>query len=128
MLFFIRMTSVSHKSEGHDLVEKYRIHLESRIEEGDQSFVCRDEKLCKEVKALLTKANPHKILNQLGLDSLTVIENSLEAFSFKTGNLGLKKVSKAFEVLELAALNLYLYPWRREYKFVKVCLAILLLH
>ncbi|XP_057204412.1 spermatogenesis associated 2-like [Triplophysa rosa] len=114
------MTSVSRKSKGHDLVEKYRTHLESRIGKGDRSFVCRDEKLCKEVEVLLTKGNAEKILNLRGLESLTVIENSLQAFSFKTGHLGLEKVSKAFEVLELAALNLYLYPWRKEYKFVKM--------
>lgn len=122
------MTSVSHKNRGHDLVKKYQSHLESRIEKGDQSLVCRDEKICKEAETLLTKGNAQKILKLDGLDSLTVMENSLQAFPFKTGRLGLEKISKAFEVLELAALNLYLYPWRKEYKFVKVCLTILVLH
>lgn len=111
------MTSVS---QGHDLVEKYQTHLESRIEKGDQSLVCRGEKICKEVEVLLTKGNAQKILNLRGLELLTVIKNSLQAFPFKTGHLGLEKISKAFEVLELAALNLYLYPWRKEYKSVKM--------
>lgn len=118
---FIRMTSVKHKSKAHDLAEKYRTHLESRIEKGDRSLVCRDEKFCKEVEVLLTKGSAQKILNLRGLESLTVIENSLQEFPFETGHLGLEKISKAFEVLELAALNLYLYPWRKEYKLVKVC-------
>ncbi|XP_065139515.1 spermatogenesis associated 2-like [Paramisgurnus dabryanus] len=116
----IRMTSVSRNNRGHDFVKKYQSHLESRIEKGDPSLVCRDEKICKEAEALLTKGNAQKILKLDSFDLLTVMENSLQAFPFKTGLLGLEKMSKAFEVLELAALNLYLYPWRKEYKFVKM--------
>ncbi|XP_055029473.2 spermatogenesis associated 2-like isoform X1 [Misgurnus anguillicaudatus] len=117
----IRMSSLSRKNRaGHDFIKKYQSHLESRIEKGDQSLVCRDEKICKEAETLLTKGNAQKILKLDGLDSLAVIENSLQAFPFKTGLVGLEKISKAFEVLELAALNLYLYPWRKEYKFVKM--------
>lgn len=111
----------AHKKTEDGLIKKYQSNLERRIEKGDRSLVCRDEDFCKEVEMLLHKGNAQKIHNLHGLDSLAVMEKSLLACPSKTGQMGLEKLSKAFEVLELAALNLYIYPWRREYRLVKVC-------
>ncbi|XDV28998.1 hypothetical protein PO909_032180 [Leuciscus waleckii] len=116
----IRMNSFAKKKTENGLINKYQTNLERRIEKGDQSLVCRDEELCKEVEVLLSNNNAQKIHNLHGLDSLTVMEKSLHAFPSKTGQMGLEKLSKAFEVLELAALNLYVFPWRREYRLVKM--------
>ncbi|XP_073706650.1 uncharacterized protein [Garra rufa] len=110
----------AHKKSEDGLINKYQSNLEKRIEKGDRSLVCKDEELCKEVEILLRSGGAQKIHNQHGLDSLAVMEKSLYAFPFKTGQMGLEKLSKAFEVLELAALNLYIYPWRREYRLVKM--------
>lgn len=120
MCLHYRMNSFANKKTENGLINRYQTNLERRIEKGDQSLVCRDEGLCKEVELLLSNNNAQKI-HLHGLDSLTVMEKSLHAFPSKTGQMGLEKLSKAFEVLELAALNLYVFPWRREYRLVKVC-------
>lgn len=111
----------AHRKTADGLINRYQTNLERRIEKGDRSLVCRDEDFCKEVEMLLHNGNSKKIHNLHGLDSLAVMEKSLHAFPSKTGQMGLEKLSKAFEALELAALNLYIYPWRREYRLVKVC-------
>ncbi|XP_050991657.1 spermatogenesis associated 2-like [Labeo rohita] len=110
----------AHKKTEDGLINKYKSNLESRIEKGDRSLVCRDEDFCKEVEMLLRNGSGQKIHSLRGLDSLAVMEKSLSVFPSKTGQVGLEKLSKAFEVLELAALNLYVYPWRREYRLVKM--------
>lgn len=115
------MNSFALKKTENGLINRYQTNLERQIEKGDQSLVCRDEELCKEVEVLLCNNDAQKMHNLHGLDSLTVMEKSLHAFPSKTGQMGLEKLSKAFEVLELAALNLYVFPWRREYRLVKVC-------
>lgn len=115
------MNSAYKKTEdGH--INRYRTNLERQIDKGDRGLVCRNEQLCKEVKMLLHNGNSQKIHHLHGLDSLAVMEKSLHTFLSKTGQMRLEKLSKAFEVLELAALNLYAYPWRREYRVVKVCM------
>ncbi|XP_016336475.1 spermatogenesis-associated protein 2-like protein [Sinocyclocheilus anshuiensis] len=110
----------ANKKTADGLINRYQTNLERRIEKGDRSLICRDEDFCKEVERLLHSGNAQKMHNLHGLDSLAVMEKSLHAFPSKTGQMGLEKVSKAFEVLELAALNLYIYPWRREYRLVKM--------
>lgn len=114
------MSSFAHKKTEDGLTNKYHINLKRQIEKGDQFFVCRNEELCKEVQSLLRNANGQKIHNLFTLDTLAVMEESLQSFPSKTGQKGLEKLFKAFEVLELAALNLYIYPWRREYRLVKM--------
>ena len=98
----------------------YQANLERRIQQGDWNLVCRDEDLCKEVEGLLSKGAAQDTHCPLGLDPLSVMETSLEASPFTSGQTGLERLAKAFEVLELAALNLYLCPWRKEYRVVKV--------
>ncbi|KAG1936983.1 spermatogenesis-associated protein [Pimephales promelas] len=113
------MNSFANKKTQNGLINRYQTNLERRIEKGDQSLVCRDEGLCKEVEVLLCNNNAQKIHTLHGLDPLTVMEKSLHEFPSKTGQMGLEKLAKAFEVLELASLNLYVFPWRREYRLVK---------
>lgn len=109
------------RKNGISCLEVYRASLERRLQQGELDLVCRDEELCKEVKTHLSECSPQDFHPQLGLDTLSVIETSLRATNHTLGQNRLKSLVKAFEVLELAALNLYLCPWRKEYKVVKVC-------
>lgn len=112
--YVVEMTVPGKKAR--DLVELYRVSLEHRIEQGDWNLVCRDEELIKEVEGLLM-GDCAKDTHSLGLDPLSVMEDSLQTAQ----GVGLKGLARAFEVLELASLNLYLCPWRKEYRVVKVC-------
>lgn len=106
---------------GIGCLEIYQASLERRIQQGEWDLVCRDEVLCKEVETRLSECSPQDFHPQHGLDTLSVIEASLRASHHTLFQNRLKSLVKAFEVLELAALNLYLCPWRKEYKVVKVC-------
>ncbi|XP_066541596.1 spermatogenesis associated 2-like [Hoplias malabaricus] len=101
------------------LVEMYQANLFKRIQQGDWNIICRDEELVKEVEGLLSNRAAQDTHSPLGLDPLSVMEYSLRRLPTTSGQTGLERLSKAFEVLELAALNLYLCPWRKEYRVVK---------
>lgn len=115
--------SASGNKKARDLVESYRTSLEHRIEQGDWNLVCRDEDLCKQVEGLLKDSCAQNTHSTLGLDPLGLMEESLKTVPPALGRAGsgLERLARAFEVLELAALNLYLCPWRKEYRVVKVC-------
>lgn len=113
--FYVAEMTVPGK-KARDLVELYRVSLEHRIEQGDWNLVCRDEELIKKVEGLLM-GDCAQDTHSLGLDPLSVMEDSLQTAQ----GVGLKGLARAFEVLELASLNLYLCPWRKEYRVVKVC-------
>lgn len=115
-----RMSTVIRKN-GIGCLDDYQASLERRLQQGEWDLVCRDEELCQEVETRLSECSPQNFHCQLGLDTLSVIEASLRASHQTLGQKRLKSLVKAFEVLELAALNLYLFPWRKEYKVVKVC-------
>uniref|UniRef100_A0A3B1JGH6 Spermatogenesis associated 2 like n=1 Tax=Astyanax mexicanus TaxID=7994 RepID=A0A3B1JGH6_ASTMX len=102
------------------LLELYEASLQQRIQQGNWNLVCRDEALYKEVEGLLAKGPAHDIHSSLGLDPLSVMEASLQALPNTSRQTGLERLAKAFEVLELAALNLYMCPWRKEYRVVKM--------
>ncbi|XP_072551094.1 spermatogenesis associated 2-like [Salminus brasiliensis] len=103
------------------LLEMYEANLQRRIQQGDWNLVCRDEELCKEVEGLLSRGAAHDTHSSLGLDPLSVMEASLQTSLPNTSRqTGLERLAKAFEVLELAALNLYVCPWRKEYRVVKM--------
>lgn len=106
-----------------DLVSAYSYSLEQQIVERGSSLVCRDEELFAQVEEVLRDGDAQQT-HCLGLDPLTVMEESLKASATDPGRAkakgGLQALAKAFEVVEQAALNLYLGPWRKEYKFVKV--------
>ncbi|XP_044212494.1 spermatogenesis associated 2-like [Thunnus albacares] len=113
------------------LVTTYDHSLEQQIVRGGSSLACRDEELWKQVEELLRDRDAQET-HCLGLDPLMVMEETLKAEAASTkattaasgGRVkargGLQGLGKAFEVLEQAALNLYLGPWREEYKVIKM--------
>ncbi|XP_038149944.1 spermatogenesis associated 2-like [Cyprinodon tularosa] len=112
-----------------DLVRAYDQMLEQQILGRGSSLACKDETLCQEVEGLLKDSDPREV-HCLGLDPLRVMEESLKvgAAAAPSGAYGRSRKSRrglqglaiAFEVLEQAALNLYLGPWRNEYKVIKM--------
>lgn len=107
-----------------DLEAAYGHCLKKQIVDYGSSLPCRDENLCNEVEELL-KNEDGRDTHCLGLDTYNVMVESLQSAgtdskrAVKVRN-GLSGLAKAFEVLEQAALNLYLGPWREEYKVVKM--------
>lgn len=121
------MSSLERKIGG--LLESYRKCLEHRIEHGDSTLVCGDPELIVEVVSFLRDRDAKSIHSLLGLNPLKVMEESLMSMQSALPSThgphcvakgGLAGLAKAFVVLELAALNLYLGPWRKEYKLVKM--------
>ncbi|KAF5897509.1 spermatogenesis-associated protein 2-like protein [Clarias magur] len=112
--------SAGMRKTGIGCMEIYQASLERRIQQGEWDLVCQEEELCKEVETLLLECSPQNIYSQPGLDTLSVIEASLRASQHTLSFNRLNSLVKAFKVLELAALNLYLCPWRKEYKVVKM--------
>lgn len=113
--------SATLRKNGISCLEVYQASLERRLLRGEWDLVSRDAELCEEVETCLSECSPQHFHSQLEPDTLSVIEASLRASHHTLGQKRLKSLVKAFEVLELAALNLYLCPWRKEYKVVKVC-------
>lgn len=114
------------RQRSRDLVSAYVHSLEQQIVGKGSSLVCRDEELWMQVEGLLMDGDAQE-MHHLGLDPLKVMEESLKAAAAAAANArkgkskgGLQGLAKAFEVMEQAALNLYLGPWREEYKIVKV--------
>ncbi|XP_010882408.1 uncharacterized protein spata2l [Esox lucius] len=110
------------RKKSRNLVELYQLNLEQRIVQGDSNLVCRDEELCEVVEGLLRDGCSQDTHSLLGLDPLRVMEDSLKTTLAPPvkSRVGLERLARAFEVLELAALNLYLCPWRKEYRVVKM--------
>lgn len=107
-----------------DLEAAYGHCLKKQIIDHGSSLPCRDENLRNEVEELL-KNEDGRDTHCLGLDTFNIMVESLQSAgadskrAVKVRN-GLSGLAKAFEVLEQAALNLYLGPWREEYKVVKM--------
>lgn len=122
--------SMFHERMRH-LVAAYDHALEQQIVKRGSYLACSNEELWKHVEELLSNKNAQET-HCLSLDPLNIMEESLKveaalAKAPKTSSgkqvkarRGLWGLAKAFEVLEQAALNLYLGPWREEYKVVKV--------
>lgn len=110
-----------------DFVTAYEHSLELQIVTRGGSLACRDEELWQRVEVQLRDGDAREV-HRCGLDPLAVMEESLAAAAAaKKGGAGrvkarggLQGLEKAFEVVEQAALNLHLSPWREEYKVVKV--------
>ncbi|XP_028813904.1 spermatogenesis associated 2-like [Denticeps clupeoides] len=107
--------SLRRTSPDLDLEESYRSSMVRHIEQGDWNPVCRDEGLCRRVEDVLRQSST--LLTAATPDLLSEMEESLRAPG--TARAGLAGLSKALEVLELAARNLYLYPWRKDFRVVK---------
>ncbi|XP_022078156.2 spermatogenesis associated 2-like [Acanthochromis polyacanthus] len=108
---------------GRDLVKSYNLSLEQQIVGRGCSLVVKDEDLWRRVEELLRDGDPQEI-HCLALDPLSVMEESLKAAASGGRRLGprggLRGLAKAFEVLEQVALNVYLAPWREEYRVIKM--------
>ncbi|XP_028306053.1 spermatogenesis associated 2-like isoform X2 [Gouania willdenowi] len=108
-----------------DLLSSYKSSLERQISGRGLGVGSRDEELREQVEMLLRDADARET-HCLGLDPLVVMEESLKASSVAACGRrgrprgGLQALAKAFEVLEQAALNLYLSPWREEYRVIKM--------
>ncbi|XP_036400124.1 spermatogenesis associated 2-like [Megalops cyprinoides] len=123
------MNTLGRPSSG-GVCEDYRVSLERRVVQGDGDLVCQDAALCEVLERLLREGDAQNVHAPLGLQPLAVMEASLQAppsWGHSTGGLasptmspGLGMLAKAFEVLERAALNLYLCPWRKEYRVIKM--------
>uniref|UniRef100_A0A096MGJ2 Spermatogenesis associated 2 like n=1 Tax=Poecilia formosa TaxID=48698 RepID=A0A096MGJ2_POEFO len=100
---------------GVDLVQAYDRVLEQQILGRGSCRACQDEALRSEVEGLLATSDPRE-LHGLGLEPLRLMEEVLEA----RPSSGLCGLARTFEVLEQAALNLYLGPWREEYRVIKM--------
>uniref|UniRef100_A0A3Q2QI93 Spermatogenesis associated 2 like n=1 Tax=Fundulus heteroclitus TaxID=8078 RepID=A0A3Q2QI93_FUNHE len=113
------------RHRGGGLVDAYDRVLEQQILGRGSCLACRDETLRTQVDGLLEDADPREV-HCLGLDPLGAMEEALMAapsvaYGRRGGaGRGLRGLAKAFEVLEQAALNLYLGPWREEYKVIKM--------
>ncbi|XP_035012893.1 spermatogenesis associated 2-like [Hippoglossus stenolepis] len=121
----------SSRQRARDLLKAYDHSLEQQIVGRGSSHACGDEELWRQVEGRLREGDAQDT-HCLGLDPLAVMEESLKAApattaapttarGVKVKSRGrLQGLAKAFEVLEQAALNLYLGPWRDEYKVVKM--------
>ncbi|KAG9352641.1 hypothetical protein JZ751_021055 [Albula glossodonta] len=121
---------MSRRHSNGSMCEQYRKSLERRIEQGDSELMCQDKELCEAMEETLRKGDTRDFYTALGLDPLAVMEASLKAspsWGRHEGGLMppttapcLGALSRAFEVLERVALNFYLYPWRKEYRVIKM--------
>ncbi|XP_024137904.1 spermatogenesis associated 2-like [Oryzias melastigma] len=109
-----------------DLLRVYDHALEQQVLERGSSLPCREEKLWKQVEEML-KMGDARETHCLGLDPLQEMEEALQAGAAaglrrRRANVrvGLKELAQVFEFLEQASLNLYLGPWRKEYKVIKM--------
>ncbi|KAM6936884.1 spermatogenesis associated 2-like [Xenentodon cancila] len=119
----------SSQQKARDLVRVYDHILEKQIVERGSSLPCRNEDLLLQVEEQLMDGVAQDT-HCLGLDPLRVMEESLkaEAASAPAASCGrrvrvkggLQGLARAFEVLEQASLNLYLGPWREEYRVIKM--------
>ncbi|XP_060110447.1 spermatogenesis-associated protein 2-like protein [Heteronotia binoei] len=100
---------------GAALQEEYRRCLERDFRRGHMG-VCADSSL-KQVlwRQLLEEPELHCALQ--GEDTFAMIAGALRG-QLDLG-VALQNLCRAFEVLELAAVNLYFFPWRKEFSTIK---------
>ncbi|XP_048371680.1 spermatogenesis-associated protein 2-like protein [Sphaerodactylus townsendi] len=97
------------------LQEEYRRCLERDFRRG-HSGVCADSSLKQKLwRQLLEDPELHWALQ--GEDTFAMLAGALRG-QLDLG-AALQNLSRAFEVLELAAINLYFFPWRKEFSTIK---------
>ncbi|XP_050778638.1 spermatogenesis-associated protein 2-like protein isoform X2 [Gopherus flavomarginatus] len=100
--------------------QKYRKCLERDFRRG-QSGVCTDLALREWLQQrLLADPELHYALRN---DVFAMLTSSLQGWDALP--LALRGLARAFEVLELAAVNLHLLPWRKEFSTIKFPLGVL---
>ncbi|XP_017274356.1 spermatogenesis associated 2-like isoform X2 [Kryptolebias marmoratus] len=120
---------MSSQQRARELVRMYDHILEQQIVGRGCSLACRDETLWKQVEDRLKDTDALE-MHCLGVNALREMEESLKAAAASAppapynrrvrARGGLRGLAKTFEVLEQAALNLYLGPWREEYRVIKM--------
>ncbi|XP_069507290.1 spermatogenesis-associated protein 2 [Ambystoma mexicanum] len=98
-----------------DLFRKYVQFHESKVDASDNKQRFNDEYLRTAASALLSlpKIDPCHRFRLIKFYELA--ENSLK--SIKSSNL--HTLYRAIEVLETVGINLFLYPWKKEFKTIK---------
>ena len=119
-----------------DLFRRYVTALERRLEEGaeytgtgttqegDKSRHKDSEALLSTATALLGAYQPDPGQRFRMVRFYEVVENSLR--SQRGGNI--KSLERAFHTLETICTNLLLFPWKKEFRCIKVSLVFLLSH
>uniref|UniRef100_A0A8D0GNQ6 Spermatosis associated 2 like n=1 Tax=Sphenodon punctatus TaxID=8508 RepID=A0A8D0GNQ6_SPHPU len=97
------------------LQEEYRRCLERDFCQG-RPGVCVDLSLKESLRQCLLET-PELLCALQGDDAFAVLGASLRGQHHLPA--ALRNLSRAFEVLELAAVNLYLFPWRKEFSTIK---------
>lgn len=102
------------------MVNTYGVSLDLQISQQGSCLPNSDEELLEQVSAML-RDGPAEEMHCLGLDPLLVMEDALTWAAGRPARprARLRGLAKAFKVLEHAALNLYVCPWRKEYKIIK---------
>ncbi|KAH1181785.1 hypothetical protein KIL84_005511 [Mauremys mutica] len=99
--------------------QKYRKCLERDFRRG-HSGVCTDLALREWLRQhLLADPELHYALRN---DVFATLASSLRGWDALP--LALRGLARAFEVLELAAVNLHLLPWRKEFSTIKVSIGV----
>lgn len=113
-----------------DLFRRYVTALEKRLEEGggctatgttqngDKSRNKDSEALLSTATALLGAYQPDPGQRFRMVRFYEVVENSLRC---QRGS-SLKSLERAFNTLETICTNLLLFPWKKEFRFIKVSL------
>lgn len=111
-----------------DLFRRYVTALERRLEEGgeyagtgnapegDKSRYKDSEALLSTATALLGAYQPDPAQRFRMVRFYEVVENSLRCQ--RGGNL--KSLERAFHTLETICTNLLLFPWKKEFRCIKV--------
>lgn len=101
---------------GPALQEEYRRCLERDFRRGHVG-ACSDASL-KELLWHHLLEDPELHCSLDGEDTLAMLAAALRGHLDTKG--ALRDLARAFEVLELAAVNLYFFPWRKEFATIKV--------
>lgn len=98
-----------------DLFRKYVHFHESKLDASENKQCYNDDYLRTAASALLSLHKIDPCYRFRLIKFYDVAENSLK--SMKSSNL--HKLYEAIEILETVGINLFLYPWKKEFKTIK---------
>lgn len=100
-----------------DILMKYVEYYGTKWSEG-KLLICNDTTIKAKAKHFL-EAGACTAERFSSFSFYSIAENCLKMKKTQGGNV-FKNLIKAFEFLELLCINLFLYPWRKEIKSLKV--------
>lgn len=105
-----------------DLFRRYVAFLEKRLEEGAGGAQgnAREEALVSTATALLGACEAEAGQRFRSIRFYDIVENSLRML--KGSNL--HALESAFATLETVCTNLLLFPWKKEFRCIKVCVCV----